>query len=163
MIALTKEIEIEGEKIPVLTELESRSLKIPRGNFSPEERLDMEKHVVYSFEIIKSMKWPYELENVPQYIINHHERLDGSGYPDGRSGDDLDTIDRLIAITDMYDALTATDRPYKKAFPSSLALKIIGEDVADKKLDQDIYNLIVNHIEEINDYVKENVGKPLAY
>jgi len=144
--AMGKKFTILDEVFPLLTGKEAENLLIGNGSLTPDERLNMENHVIYSYEIIKAMKWPYEMENVPDYVINHHEKLDGSGYPFGKTGKELGLIDRIIAISDIYDALTASDRTYKRSFSPEIALKIIEEEVTSGRLDSEIFSLLKNNL-----------------
>jgi len=146
------------EELPLLTDPEHRYLSIARGNLTVEERVAMEQHVVQSWEIMKAMKWPWELSKVPEYVLNHHEKLDGTGYPHGKKERELGIIERILAITDIYDALTASDRSYKKAIPRETALRIIEDDVQKGKLDGALYELFKSHIDEIEAYVREGLA-----
>jgi len=150
---------INGEEVPLLLEEERKHLNIARGTLDPQERVDMERHVEYSYELLSSMDWPYELRNVPKIASSHHEKLDGSGYPCGKDASKLGITERVMMIVDIYDALTAKDRPYKKAMPAQKALSIIEFDVKAGKLDKEIYDIFVEKREEIEREVKRTIAK----
>jgi HD-GYP domain-containing protein (c-di-GMP phosphodiesterase class II) len=140
---------IDGTEIPVLNELEKSYLSIRAGTLNDEERKDMERHVLYSYELLNSIDWPFDLRNVPAIAASHHEKLDGSGYPHHKDASSLGIVERSMGIVDIYDALTAKDRPYKKAMPPEIALKIIQSEVDRGKLDGEIFKFFVEKREEI--------------
>jgi HD-GYP domain-containing protein (c-di-GMP phosphodiesterase class II) len=132
------------EPIPLLTEEERRSLAIRRGSLNPEEREAIQSHVTHTYEFVRCIPWPNEFRNIPEIALFHHERLDGSGYPEGRSGQDSIPIQsRIIALADVYDALTAPDRPYKKAIPEEKVREILRDEAASGKLDPDLVELFL--------------------
>jgi len=141
--------DINGVIIPVLTELEKSYLSIRAGTLNDEERKDMERHVLYSYELLSSIDWPFDLKDVPCIAASHHEKLDGTGYPHHRDGSSLGVVERSMGIVDIYDALTAKDRPYKKAMPPEIALKIIQSEVDRGKLDKEIFDIFTENREEI--------------
>ena len=98
-----------------LTPNELDLLRIRKGSFAPEEMKQMQQHVVYTTEILKPIKFTEELKNVSVYAASHHEMLDGSGYPNKLKADDIPLQSRILAIADIFEALTANDRPYKKS------------------------------------------------
>lgn len=150
---------INGEEVPLLLEEERKHLNIARGTLDPQERADMERHVKYSYELLSSMDWPYDLRDVPKIASSHHEKLDGSGYPCGKDASSLGITERVMMIVDIYDALTAKDRPYKKAMPAQKALSIIEFDVKAGKLDKDVYAIFLEKREEIEREVKRVIAK----
>ena len=150
---------VDGEKILLLSEEEKKHLEIARGTLDKNERADMERHVKYSYELLSSMDWPYELRDVPKIASSHHEKLDGSGYPCGKDASQLGVTERVMMIVDIYDALTAKDRPYKKAMPAEKALSIIEFDVKAGKLDKEIYEIFVEKREEIEREVQRTIAK----
>jgi HD-GYP domain-containing protein (c-di-GMP phosphodiesterase class II) len=131
----------ENEIYPYLTEAEARRLMIPKGSLDDEERLQIESHVSYTFSILKHIPWTNDLRNVPEIAYAHHEKIDGSGYPLRRPIADIPVQAKMMAITDIFDALTAHDRPYKKAVPLDKALDILGYEVKDGKLDRDLFQI----------------------
>lgn len=151
--------EINGETVKVLNEEELSFLNIKSGTLNTEERADMERHVLYSYELLKIIDWPYDLRNVPVIASSHHEKLDGTGYPHGKSSETLGIIERVLAVADVFDALTAKDRPYKKAIPPEIALNIIKKDVDAGKLDSEIFKLLSDEREEIERDVRDKVAR----
>jgi response regulator RpfG family c-di-GMP phosphodiesterase len=111
-----------------LTAQEHECLSVRRGNLTPAELEDMRRHVTKSHEMLREIPWPKELRDVPEVAYSHHERHDGSGYPRGLSGAAIHLDGQILAIADVYDALTATDRPYKKAVPHEKAQAMLAED-----------------------------------
>ncbi len=148
---------INGVEVPVLNDLEKSYLAIKAGTLNDEERNDMEKHVIYSYELLDSIEWPFELRNVPSVAASHHEKLDGSGYPYHKDASSLGIVERAMGIVDVYDALTAKDRPYKKAIPPEVALKIIKSEVDKGKLDSKIFDIFVQKKKEIDEEVDKKL------
>ena len=133
----------DGAHAPFLTPIEARSLQIRRGSLTDEERLEINSHVVHTYNFLSRIPWSRALRGVPEIAGAHHEKLDGSGYPNRRRGDDIPIPARMMAISDIYDALTASDRPYKKAMPVEKALDILASDVKRGQLDTDLFDVFV--------------------
>ncbi|WP_373047263.1 HD domain-containing phosphohydrolase [Vulgatibacter sp.] len=134
---------VAGTPEPLLTPDEVRVLSIPQGSLSPEERQEIESHVEHTFRFLSQIPWTRGLRGVPHIAGAHHEKLDGSGYPNRLRPDEIGVEARMMAIADIYDALTASDRPYKKAVPHQMALTILGDEVKSMKLDGHLYELFV--------------------
>ncbi len=132
-----------GSVNPYLTEQEFKFLSIRRGSLGEEERLEIESHVTHTFNFLKRIPWSSNLKNVPEIAHAHHEKLDGTGYPRGLKDEQIPLPSKIMAIADIYDALTAWDRPYKKAVEESRALEILGYEVKDGKLDADLLDVFV--------------------
>jgi len=132
-----------GEILTALTEQESQKLSIAQGSLSEAERQEIESHVNKTFDILKMIPWSKGLELVPAIAYMHHENLDGSGYPNGVTAERIPPQARIMTICDIYDALVASDRPYKPAMPSENALDIIGAEVAAGKLDAHYFDVFV--------------------
>jgi HD-GYP domain-containing protein (c-di-GMP phosphodiesterase class II) len=145
----------EHESCCALTQFEKDRLCIPRGSLSKEERLEIEKHVSFTYEILKMVPWSRGLENVPVIAHRHHEKLDGTGYPQRVKSEMIPTQSRMLTICDIYDALTASDRPYKAAVPVDKALNILQEEVTQGKLDPVLFKLFVDS----KSYLLFNFGK----
>lgn len=111
------------------------ALMIDRGTLTERERLRVQAHVEYTYHIVKALPWPEQLKNIPTICFFHHERLDGSGYPIGAAGTDIPLPARILAVADVYDALTAKDRSYRLQEGDERALGIIEEEAAAGKLD----------------------------
>jgi HD-GYP domain-containing protein (c-di-GMP phosphodiesterase class II) len=146
IIELTKfhvHVDEEGSCC-ALTAHERDRLCIPRGSLSKEERIEIEKHVSFTYEILKMVPWSRGLENVPLIAHRHHEKLDGTGYPQQVKAEQIPIQSRLLTVCDIYDALTAKDRPYKAAVPIEKALAILEDEVKQGKLDGVIFKLFVD-------------------
>jgi HD-GYP domain-containing protein (c-di-GMP phosphodiesterase class II) len=128
---------------PYLTPREAMTLAIPKGNLTTEERLEIESHVAHTFRFLSTIPWTKALKNVPVIAYGHHEKLDGSGYPRQVSGSVIPLQTRIMTISDIYDALTASDRPYKAAVPPAQALAILEDEVKHGKLDGDLFQVFV--------------------
>src|SRR5207237_5938217 len=105
-----------GEFLTALTEEEAQKLSVARGTLSSSERLEIEGHVNKTFDILKMVPWSRGLEQVPDIAYKHHEKLDGSGYPNGLTAEQIPHQARMITICDIFDSLTS-DRPYKLCLP----------------------------------------------
>ena len=122
---------------------EVEKLTIKRGSLSYAERLEIESHVTHSFKFLMNIPWTQELANVPDIVYAHHERLDGTGYPRQLVADEIPIQAKMMAISDVYDALVAVDRPYKLALPTERALNILEGEVQEGKLDADLFKIFV--------------------
>jgi HD-GYP domain-containing protein (c-di-GMP phosphodiesterase class II) len=132
-----------GEILTALTEEESQKLCIPKGSLSDAERLEIESHVSKTFDILKMIPWGKGLEQVPEIAYKHHENLDGSGYPNGITADAIPPQARMMTICDIYDALIASDRPYKPSMSSEKALTIIESQVKEGRVDGNYFDVFV--------------------
>lgn len=138
--------DIDGNKIDMLSSNEQMNLSIHRGSLNPLERKEIESHVTHTFNFVSNIPWPPEFKNIPEIVLNHHEKLDGSGYPNGRKGrESIPVQSRMMAIADIYDALVAADRPYKKALSIEGALSILQEEADRNKLDPDLINIFIKN------------------
>jgi HD-GYP domain-containing protein (c-di-GMP phosphodiesterase class II) len=126
---------------PYLSPEEASALQIRRGSLTEKERLEINDHVVHSINFLCQIPWSRALRDVPQIAGAHHEKLDGTGYPNRLRGDQIPVAARMMAITDIYDALTAKDRPYKKAMPPEKALAILDDDVTRGQLDRNLFEI----------------------
>lgn len=125
----------DGEKVFYITERERECLSIRKGTLTNEDRKIMESHVTMTAKILSKVYFNKNYSNVPKWAAEHHEYLDGSGYPNHIKGEQLDTETRILAIADIYDALTARDRPYKPAMPKEKACAILHSMVNEGKLE----------------------------
>ena len=133
----------EGKPYPFLLVDEANALQIRRGSLTEQERLEINSHVVHSYNFLCQIPWSRTLREVPMIAGAHHEKLDGTGYPHGLRGDQIPIPSRMMAITDIYDALTAKDRPYKKAMPAEKALDIVASEVKRGQLDAELFDVFV--------------------
>jgi response regulator RpfG family c-di-GMP phosphodiesterase len=147
ILASTRDLaarDLLGEKVELLTSEDIRSLKVPRGTLNDEERAVIQSHVEHTFTFVSQIPWPEGLQNVAHIARRHHERLDGSGYPMGIVGrEDNPLPSRIMAVADVFDALAAADRPYKKAVPLERCFAILREEAASGKLDSDVVELFI--------------------
>ena len=135
--------DIAGRAHPMLEPQEFRFLSIRKGTLDPQERLEMESHVTHSFHFLTKIPWTPVMKGIPEIAYGHHEKLDGSGYPRGLTGEQIPLQARMMTIADIYDALTAQDRPYKRAVSSSTALEILHEEADQGKLDRDLLDVFI--------------------
>ena len=133
--------DIDGQIKPLITPEEMAQLTVPRGNLTPEERQAIEAHVTDSYEFLKQIPWTKKLQKIPNIAYGHHERLDGSGYPRGLKENEISIQTQIIVIADIYDALTAGDRPYKQGLPVEVALRIMGSEAAENKINSHLFEL----------------------
>jgi HD-GYP domain-containing protein (c-di-GMP phosphodiesterase class II) len=138
-----KEYTFQNEKRPYLTEDEIKNLSIRYGNLTDEERMVVENHANMTLKILKQLSFPLKLEKVPEFAGGHHEKLDGSGYPLGLTAKELPLQTRILAIVDIFEALTARDRPYRKPMKLSEVTKIIGFMKDNHKIDPDLFDLLI--------------------
>lgn len=140
-----------GNAGPFLSRLEASSLQIRRGSLTEAERLEINSHVTHSYNFLCKIPWGRTLRDVPQIAGGHHEKLDGTGYPRGLRGEAIPVAARMMGITDIYDALTAKDRPYKRAIPPEKALDILATDVKRGQLDQGLFDIFIGaRVYELN-------------
>ncbi len=130
-LAQKKHVGEDGTELSYLTEREIACLSIRSGTLTLQERKEMENHVVMTSKILDKVQFYKGFSMVPKWVGAHHEYLDGSGYPNHLKGDELDLETRLLTVVDIYDALAATDRPYKKPIPRKKAIGIL-KDMAQK-------------------------------
>jgi response regulator RpfG family c-di-GMP phosphodiesterase len=143
-LAARKYAGLNGEDAPLLTQDEVRFLTIRKGSLDEEERHEIESHVTHTFKFLQEIPWTKELQQVPIIAYGHHEKLDGTGYPRKIAGDAIPIQTRMMTISDIYDALTAQDRPYKPAVPAERALDILGKEVQSGQLDQELFRLFID-------------------
>jgi HD-GYP domain-containing protein (c-di-GMP phosphodiesterase class II) len=133
----------DGVTAPLLTADEAGCLQIRRGSLTELERIEINSHVVHSYNFLRRIPWSRTLRDVPDIAGSHHEKLDGTGYPNALRGAEIPIPARMMAISDIYDALTASDRPYKRAMPMDKALDILASDVKRGQLDEDLFDVFV--------------------
>ncbi len=138
-----RQLMVDGKTEPLLSENEVYNLSTRRGTITPEERQIMNDHMVHTVNMLESMPWPKHLQRVPEYATGHHEKMDGTGYPRGVLGGTMSVPARMMCIADVFEALTANDRPYKKAKKLSEAMAIIGQFKKTNHLDPNIVDFFV--------------------
>ncbi len=144
--------KLEGKKINFFDEKDVRNLQIPKGTLLPEEREIINDHIVITIDMLEKLPYPKKLRNVPEFAGGHHEKLDGTGYPKGLKDEEMSVQAKMMAIADIYEALTAADRPYKDGKKLSQAMRIMGFMKKDYEIDQDLFEI----------FVKEGVYKKYA-
>ncbi len=132
-----------GKTVPLLSEDEVKNLTIRKGTLTNEERKIITNHVIITSKMLGRLPFPKKLHNVPLFAGMHHEKLDGSGYPNGLSGDKIHLAGRILAVADIFEALIAVDRPYRPGKTLSESMLILGFMAKDGHLDSDICNLVV--------------------
>ena len=134
-----------GEQQPFLSEDEVYNLKIAKGTLNAEERTVINNHIVMTIKMLKALPYPKGLKNVPEYAGGHHERMDGKGYPNGLKRDEMSVQARIIGVADIFEALSAHDRPYKKGKTLTQSLFILGKMKEDNHIDPDIFDLFIRN------------------
>ena len=138
-----QKIRLDNQSSSILSDGEIDFLTISRGTLSKEDREVMENHVSLTYELLDKLPYPDHLNQVPFYAGCHHEKINGKGYPNGYSGDQLPLQARIIALADVFEGLTAPDRPYKEPYKLSKALKILKFMVNDGEIDSDLFSLFI--------------------
>ena len=136
-------LDHRGRVRTVITPDEATVLAISRGSLTDTERRDIQQHVVHTFQFLAQIPWTKELRRIPEIARSHHEKLDGSGYPFGFRAEQIPLQSRMMTIADIYDALTATDRPYKKAVRVEEALAVLDSERRAGGVDGDLLDLFV--------------------
>jgi HD-GYP domain-containing protein (c-di-GMP phosphodiesterase class II) len=136
--------DLDGTKRPVLTTDEVQMLSIRKGSLDEEERLQIESHVIHTVSFLQQIPWTNELRNIPEIARGHHEKLNGTGYPYKLSAPEIPIQTRMMTISDIFDALAAADRPYKKAVSIEHALEILELSVNDGELDRDLFEVFLS-------------------
>lgn len=133
----------EGQLVPLLTENETENLCIRAGTLTQDERTIINNHIVATNKMLEQLPWPKHLVNVPEYAGGHHERMDGKGYPKGLTKDQMSLQARMMGIADIFEALTAGDRPYKPGMKMSQALGILANMAATGHVDTDLFEIFM--------------------
>ena len=136
-------INQKGEERPLLSDEEIKNLTITRGTLTAEEREIINYHIVATIKMLEQLPYPKHLRRVPEFAGGHHERMDGRGYPRGLGRDEMSVQARVMGIADVFEALTAADRPYKKAMPISQAISILGKMKTDNHVDPDLFDVFL--------------------
>ncbi|MBX9703791.1 MAG: hypothetical protein K2X39_06525 [Silvanigrellaceae bacterium] len=152
---------IDGKSEKFLFPSEIEKLSIKKGSLSYQERLEIQSHVVHSYNFLIRIPWSEELKGIPEIVRNHHERLNGSGYPRQLVTDEICVQSRIMAIADIYDALVAQDRPYKKAILHEQALFILEEEVNGGRLDGELFKIFVKY--KIGDLIKRSPSEVMEF
>jgi hypothetical protein len=143
-IANVNYVDLDGSERPVLTSEEVQMLSIRKGSLDEEERLQIESHVLHTVSFLQQIPWTNELRNIPEIARGHHEKLNGTGYPYKLSAPEIPMQTRMMTISDIFDALAAADRPYKKAVSIERALDILELSVKDGELDRGLFEIFLS-------------------
>ncbi len=133
----------DGRVYPFLTDNELVSLSVQKGSLNENERMQIMLHVSNTYNFLIQIPWTKDLGKIPDIAFGHHEKLDGSGYPFGLEANEISVQTRIMTIADIFDALTATDRPYKKEVPVDRAIDILWSEVKENRLDKDLMKIFV--------------------
>ena len=159
-ISLRTYLDNEGQQQPFITEDELLNLSIRRGSITDAERKKMQDHAAVTLKMLKQIPFTKKLKNIPSFAGAHHEFINGKGYPLGLKGDEIPFEGKLMAVTDIAEALTASDRPYKKAMPLETVYRILRSMAENGELDNDMVELFIN--EEIYKTYQEKHETPAA-
>jgi len=144
-----------------ISEHELAALSIPRGSLNEQERIEIESHVSHTLNFLKLIPWTSELSQIPNIAGAHHEKLDGSGYPNHLKSDKIPYQSRVMTVCDIYDALTASDRPYKPALPINKALSILESEAKSGMLDINVVKVFIDSksFDKVEGYVPKVTGE----
>lgn len=134
-------IDLDGSTRTLLSDAEMISLKITRGSLSPSEINEIRSHVDHTYKFLTQIPWGKSMKRIPEIARAHHEKINGKGYPLGVADKDIPLPSKIMTIADIYDALTASDRPYKRALARDRALQILGFEVKDGNLDAELVRI----------------------
>lgn len=135
--------DVHDEPLPLLDSFEFSVLSHARGSLNPEERREIESHVSHTFDFLRLIPWTEKFAGIPDIAHAHHEKLDGTGYPRGLQAEAIPLPSRIMTIADIYDALTAGDRPYRDGVNPEQALTIIDDQVKAGQLDKTLFNVFI--------------------
>ena len=135
--------QYDGKATALLNEDEVYNLTIEKGTLTSEEREIINNHIVATIKMLEALPFPKNLRNVPEFAGGHHEKIDGTGYPRGLTGDQMSLQARIMAIADIFEALTAKDRPYKEGKKLSEALHILGKMKEERHIDAELFKLFI--------------------
>jgi HD-GYP domain-containing protein (c-di-GMP phosphodiesterase class II) len=133
----------KGELVSCLTDDEIKNLCVIHGTLTKEERDIISHHAVTTINMLEKMHFPKHLQRIPEMAVNHHEKMDGTGYPRGLKKEEMSIEARLMGVADVFEALTAKDRPYKRGKTLSEALKIMGQMKLNNHIDADIFDVFL--------------------
>ncbi|MEP6733066.1 MAG: HD domain-containing phosphohydrolase [bacterium] len=136
-------VDFEGRERPLLEDHELQFLMIRKGNLDDDERREIESHVTHTYRFLEQIPWTRELRRIPQIAYGHHEKLNGAGYPNQVTAELIPVQTRMMTIADIFDALTATDRPYKRAVPIDRAIQILRMEAVEGMLDGELLDAFV--------------------
>ena len=141
LLAKETYVDLRGEVQRLVTDDEVTALSVKRGSLTPQEFDEIRSHVSHTFRFLSQIPWGKAFRRVPHIAGAHHERLNGTGYPNRLRAEEIPVQSKMMSVSDIYDALTASDRPYKKAIPVEKALDILHFGVKDEHLDADLVRI----------------------
>ena len=141
-ISATTFRDFADQQVPYVTPEELHFLSIPKGSLDPDERLQIEAHVTHTYNFLRQIPWTTNLAHVADIAHGHHEKLDGTGYPRGVQASEIAIQTRIMTVSDIFDALTASDRPYKKALSAQRAMEILDMEAEAGMLDRTVVELV---------------------
>tara|TARA_B110000014_G_C19977847_1_gene506305 strand:- start:88 stop:930 length:843 start_codon:yes stop_codon:yes gene_type:complete len=145
IVSISKnKVVLNDKEQNILTDDEVRNLNIAKGTLLPEERDIINDHISITIDMLEELPYPKNLKNIPEFAGGHHEKMDGTGYPKGLKEDQMSPQAKIMAIADIYEALTAADRPYKEGKKISQAMRIMGFMKNDYHIDEDLFEIFVN-------------------
>lgn len=156
IIATYRWIDPKGAEVNFLSDDEVYNLNISRGTLTAEERKTINDHIVVTIEMLEKLPYPRNLRRVPEYAGGHHERMDGKGYPKGLTREQMSLPARMMGIADIFEALSAKDRPYKKGKTLTECLQILGKMKQGNHIDPDLFDLFVSekvYLRYANEYL----------
>ena len=139
------QVAIGGEVQNLLSDDEMYNLSIAKGTLTAEERKIVNRHMDITLEMLEALPFPKHLRRVPEYAGGHHEKMDGTGYPRGLTREQMSVPARIMAIADIFEALSASDRPYKNAKKISECLYIMGKLKLSNHIDPDLFDIFIDH------------------
>ena len=142
-IAKRRWMGADDQEHPLLNDDEIKNLTIRAGTLNDQERQIINNHIVVTIRMLEALPWPKHLKNVPEYAGGHHERMDGKGYPRGLTKEQMSPQARMMAIADIFEALTACDRPYKKGKTLTESLDILGKLATGGHIDPDLFDIFI--------------------
>lgn len=150
---------MSGSEQPLLDEDEMHHLSIRKGTISEEERKVINNHINVTINMLESLPFPKHLKNVPEYAGGHHERIDGKGFPKGLLRDEMSVASRLMAVADIFEALTASDRPYKAPLKLSKVISIMQGMMNSGHIDPDIFDVFIEqgvHLKYAKEFLRDD-------
>jgi HD-GYP domain-containing protein (c-di-GMP phosphodiesterase class II) len=135
--------DLHAAERPLLTDFEFSALQIPKGSLTSEERREIEMHVTHTYNFLNLIPWTEDLQAIPTIAHAHHEKLDGSGYPNQLTADKIPVQSRIMTIADIYDALTSSDRPYKSSVIPEIALDMLVQEAKEGKIDNELVKVFI--------------------
>jgi len=143
--ALAREtfVDLQGNVVPLLHPTEVACLSVARGSLTAAEIDEIRSHVSHTFTFLSQIPWGKQFRRVAHIAGAHHERLNGTGYPNRLRAEEIPLQSKMMSVSDIFDALTASDRPYKKAVPIERALDILNLEVKDQHLDPDLVRIFI--------------------